>query len=291
MGDVIYGLFAPHGPDLLGVGKEPFASFQEEEKRTIVALKETGRRLLENRPDVILLISPHWNSTRGFQVNISEAPEMIYDYYGFPKEFYEVNRKSVGDPQLALHLVEEGRRLGNQAEATLEHGLDHGHWIPLYVMSEKWDIPVVPLSIASLTLEEHDLWGKTIASAITKSDRRVAVIAAGSILHRLDLMDPHAPNQPWPAGEQFLELATSTIVKHGAHLLRKIDKRLWQEVAPEGDLKPLFILNGILNGLNFRRSLLANERVFTYLSNTVIEFIHVKGAHRLSKKNSASNSG
>ena len=36
------------------------------------------------KPKAILMISAHWYSS-GLQVSSGEQPEMIYDFYGFPK--------------------------------------------------------------------------------------------------------------------------------------------------------------------------------------------------------------
>src|SRR3954465_11523030 len=46
---------------------------------------------LKNDFDVkaVLVVSAHW-CTKGTFVNVSPKQEQIYDYYGFPKEYYEV---------------------------------------------------------------------------------------------------------------------------------------------------------------------------------------------------------
>ena len=65
------------------------------------ALFELGQTL-KNKFDVkaALIVSAHW-CTRGTYVNISPEQEQIFDYYGFPKEYYEVFYKAHGAPAIA----------------------------------------------------------------------------------------------------------------------------------------------------------------------------------------------
>lgn len=44
---------------------------------------------LPQRPKAIVIISAHWQTSE-FSVTASERPELIYDYYGFPKHTYQL---------------------------------------------------------------------------------------------------------------------------------------------------------------------------------------------------------
>ena len=52
------------------------------------------------KPEVIISISAHWY-TKGTRIMNDEAPETIYDMYGFPKELYEVVYNPPGSPGVA----------------------------------------------------------------------------------------------------------------------------------------------------------------------------------------------
>src|SRR5262249_50199547 len=77
------------------------------------------------RPEAILCVSAHWE-TPGVRVTAARSPETIHDFYGFPRELFEVRYPAPGDPSLARRVA----RLARRPDAALdtERGLDHGCW-------------------------------------------------------------------------------------------------------------------------------------------------------------------
>lgn len=53
-----------------------------------------------SKPSAIILISAHWEEA---MPTITQAanPQLFYDYYGFPKEAYEIPYPAPGEPDLA----------------------------------------------------------------------------------------------------------------------------------------------------------------------------------------------
>jgi 4,5-DOPA dioxygenase extradiol len=84
-----------------------------------------------------------------FYVQVSPKPPCIQDYYGFPDELYQFKYEVENDLDFALKLVEESKKRNFHVEATLNWGLDHGAWVPLYFMFPERDIPVVPISTSA----------------------------------------------------------------------------------------------------------------------------------------------
>ncbi len=131
------------------------------------------------KPKKILMISAHW-VTSGTKVHVHEKPKTIYDFYGFPKELYEISYPAPGDLQLA-------NELKNIAHPDLDWGFDHGTWSALHHMYPDADIPVVQLSLnQSLSLKEHFVLAKELKKLRKEG---VMIIGSGNIVHNLRMFD------------------------------------------------------------------------------------------------------
>ena len=51
------------------------------------------------RPSSIIVISAHWEEEVP-TITYGAKPPLLYDYYGFPEESYEIKYPAPGDPQL-----------------------------------------------------------------------------------------------------------------------------------------------------------------------------------------------
>lgn len=128
-------------------------------------------------PKAFLVISAHWETTE-LEVTASAAPELIYDFYGFPEELYNVQYPAIGDS----HLAEKIAQLTG-AKMNLDRGLDHGSWIPLKLMHPSADIPVLQLSLPK-SLSPHGLFkiGENLSSLRHEG---VMIIGSGALTHNL----------------------------------------------------------------------------------------------------------
>ena len=52
-----------------------------------------------------VVISAHWCTGNTTYVNTSSIQKQIFDYYGFPKEYYEVFYKANGSPEVAKEIA------------------------------------------------------------------------------------------------------------------------------------------------------------------------------------------
>ena len=108
-----------------------------------------------HRPDLILVISAHWEE----QVPTSlggENPPLYYDYYGFPEAAYKVTYPAPGSPKDARRIKEMLQGQGLISTIDSERGFDHGVFIPLKMMYPLADIPCLQLSlIRGLDAKKH----------------------------------------------------------------------------------------------------------------------------------------
>jgi len=57
-----------------------------------------------HRPDAIVVISAHWEEKQATLLGAAN-PSMLYDYYGFPEEAYQINYPAPGAPELAQRVA------------------------------------------------------------------------------------------------------------------------------------------------------------------------------------------
>ena len=127
-----------------------------------------------------LVVSAHW-CTKGTFVNISPEQKQIYDYYGFPEEYYKVYYKAKGSPDIAR----EVKKIVPSVSETTDWGLDHGAWPMLMHLFPDANIPVFQLSIDYYAKPEyHYELGKQLKSLRNKG---VLIIGSGALIHNLQL--------------------------------------------------------------------------------------------------------
>src|ERR1700686_4707046 len=97
------------------------------------------------RPRSILMLSAHRGTAQPV-ASVAEQPETIHDFYGFPRELYEIQYRAPGAPELGKQAATLLTQAGIPSAIT-EHGLDHGAWVPLLLMFPDAGIPIAQLSI------------------------------------------------------------------------------------------------------------------------------------------------
>ncbi|MFH0975814.1 MAG: class III extradiol ring-cleavage dioxygenase [Spirochaetota bacterium] len=203
------------------------------------------------KPDAILIISAHWEESIATVLG-SQAPSMLYDYYGFPDEAYEIVYPAPGSPGLAKKIVELLKKDNVSARIDTKRGFDHGLYIPLKLMYPQADIPSLQLSlIKGLNPAMHIDLGKGLRELMHEN---ILIIGSGFSFHNLNAFSWDGTNTTDPANDEFqswlIELCTTSISQS------EREKRLieWQ-AAPfarychprEEHLMPLQVCQGIAN--------------------------------------------
>ena len=188
-------LFVGHGSPMNGIENSEFA--------------ETWRKIGEilPRPSAILCISAHWE-TDDARVTTSKHPETIYDFWGFPKELYEVKYPAPGSPELARSIIEMLPK--EQIISDPNRGFDHGCWVVLVRMIPKADIPVIQLSLdQSLSPQaQYDL----AAKLSPLRQKGVLIIGSGNIVHNLGIRKENGA-EPYDWAVEFYSQAKRLIEK------------------------------------------------------------------------------
>jgi 4,5-DOPA dioxygenase extradiol len=134
------------------------------------------------KPSAILVISAHWEEARP-TITGGANPPLLYDYYGFPEESYEIQYPAPGEPSLARRISDLLADDGIEAVLDEQRGFDHGVFVPLKIMVPDATIPCVQLSLVrGLRPDVHIRIGKALAPLV---DGDILVLGSGFSFHNL----------------------------------------------------------------------------------------------------------
>lgn len=144
------------------------------------------------KPASILIVSAHWEEAP-LAIGAVRTVPLYYDFYGFPRRYYEVRYPAPGAPELAAKV----RRLIPGTVDLPDRGLDHGAYVPLAEMYPGADIPVLQISMPTLDPVRLLDLGRRLASL---RDEGVLVIGSGFFTHNLRAIDLSGGFQQVPPG-------------------------------------------------------------------------------------------
>lgn len=153
-----------------------------EENQFVAGFREISKQI--PKPNAILCISAHW-FTEGTFVTAMEMPKTLHDFYGFPKELFEVQYPAPGNPALA----KESAELLAPVLVEEDHswGLDHGAWSVIKHLYPEADIPVIQLSIDYTKPPQYHF---DLAKKLNKlREKGILIIGSGNIVHNLRMID------------------------------------------------------------------------------------------------------
>ncbi|KAI0403107.1 Extradiol ring-cleavage dioxygenase, class III enzyme, subunit B [Xylaria palmicola] len=172
-------------------------------------LQRIGQEITQKvKPKAIVVFSAHWEAgPRDIQVNTAVTSDLIYDYYGFPPEYYKVQYPNKGSPELASKIIGLLRDAGIEAEG-VKRGLDHGVYVGFSVAfhpeKNPLNIPIVQVSqYNSPDVDQHYRLGQAVAAL---RDENIVIVGAGMSVHNLrDLRFTFNSPRPLPYVVSFDE--------------------------------------------------------------------------------------
>ncbi|KAI4944401.1 hypothetical protein J4E86_009459 [Alternaria arbusti] len=137
-------------------------------------------------PKAIVLVTAHW-STSKVTVSSGSKHELLYDYYGFPPESYEIKHDAPGSPEVAEQVAQALKDAGIECEKDDKRPWDHGVFVPMKLIDPTAAIPIIQLSVlSSESPTQSYAIGRALSSLRTQN---IAIIGSGfATFHNLRLM-------------------------------------------------------------------------------------------------------
>ena len=184
-------------------------------------LRELGIKFSLQNYKGIICISAHYQ-TDGLYFDESAHPKTIYDFYGFPKNLYELIYSAPGDPLLA-------QRLSNElnGKTSTNWGFDHGAWNVLWHLFPEANIPVVMMSLDyRLTFAEHFKLGERLKKY---REEEYIILSSGNIVHSFKGIDFSNTNPPLKPALNFNRYVQDKIVNKNFNDLIYFEKDILED--------------------------------------------------------------
>ncbi|MBI2970046.1 MAG: 3,4-dihydroxyphenylacetate 2,3-dioxygenase, partial [Gammaproteobacteria bacterium] len=181
--------------------------------------REISRRARERGADTLVVFDVHWLVNSGYHINCCKHFKGVYSSNELPHFIKNMEYEYDGDPALGELIAEcaNARGIGTRAHQVESLGLEYGTLVPCRYMNADRHFKVVSIAAwcAWHRLQDSRVLGEAVREAVEKSDRKVAVLASGSLSHRF--------NDNTSAEEKIFEISNE--------FFRQVDLRvleLWQ---------------------------------------------------------------
>ena len=193
------------------------------------------------RPRGILAISAHWLTEQPTIGTTTRLP-LIYDFYGFPRNLYEVKYPANPAKFLAERLQDVSTLTKYSHQET--RGWDHGVWTPLVHMYPKADVTILQISIPTFSSKELFELGRQMQSL---RDEGILIVASGQATHNLQEFRPDKGNEPSPWAKAFDDWLAETLVAQNVENLiehETLSPDFWKNHPTNEHFLPLLIAAG-----------------------------------------------
>lgn len=218
MGQLVLAAKVTHVPSLM-LSERPGSPLRAAREPAVASLRELGRRAKERGVTSFVVFDTHWLSNFGYHINANARHRGAFTSHEAPQMIQDLRYDLPGDTSLAEAIA--GRAADADLNVTAHQvtslGLEYGTIVPMHYMNPDGFAKVVSVASPLFTsFEESRILGEATRRAIDESDERVAILASGSLSHRL-----------WPNTKLGPEAWTSV----ASEFNRQVDLRvleLWQ---------------------------------------------------------------
>lgn len=216
MGEIVFAAKVSHVPSI-------YLGETEGHEHIHPSLREGLRRLgqgaREAGVETFIVFDSHWINTIGYHVNAKARHRGVFTSHEIPHFIHELAYDYEGDPELAADVTKAALAAGldTRAHDYPNLGLEYATLLPMRYMNPASDIRVVPIGQnVNASWQENRRFGEAVRRAIASGERRVGLVASGSLSHQF-----------WPnalAQDHLLEVSSAFNRQTDEHVLS-----LWRQ--------------------------------------------------------------
>lgn len=187
MGQLVLAAKVTHVPSLM-LSERPDSPLRAAREPAVRSLRELGRRARERGVTSFVVFDTHWLSNFGYHINANERHCGAFTSHEAPQMIQDLHYDLPGDTGLAKAIASRAldADLNVTAHEVASLGLEYGTIVPMHYMNPDGFAKVVSVASPLFTsFEESRILGEATRRAIDASGERVAILASGSLSHRL----------------------------------------------------------------------------------------------------------
>jgi 3,4-dihydroxyphenylacetate 2,3-dioxygenase len=196
MGELVFAAKVTHVPTMIMSEQEgPLKGCRQQ---AIDGHREIGRRMRAAGVDTVVVADVHWLVNSGYHINAKPRFKGIYASNEFPQFIDHLEYDVPGNPELGNLIAKIATAKGSY---TLSHQvealhLEYGTLVPMHFMNPDGDLKVVSVAgWCTSHSQQSSRWvGEAIREAAEASNSRVALLASGSLSHKMWPTEIYAEN-------------------------------------------------------------------------------------------------
>jgi 3,4-dihydroxyphenylacetate 2,3-dioxygenase len=186
MSKLVLAAKVTHVPSLLISERE--GPLKGRRDAAIASLREIGKRARDRGADTFMVFDTHWISNFGFHLNANARHQGLYTSHEAPHMIQNLQYDYRGNPDLADLIADEAQKhdLDVIAHKVPTLPLEYGTIVPMRYMNSDGALRVVSAAAPIFaSVDDNRRFGEAVRRAIDRSDAKVAVLASGSLSHKL----------------------------------------------------------------------------------------------------------
>lgn len=187
MGEIVFAAKVTHVPTMYVSERDgPLKGCRA---KAIDSHRRMGELVRAAGADTFVVFDTHWLVNSGYHVSANPVFKGLFTSHEFPHLIQDLQYEYRGNVELGAAIAEKATARGvpTRAYHLDSLGLQYGTLVPMRYQNADSALAVVSVAAwcVKAGLEESRVFGEAVAQAVAESDSKVALLASGSLSHRL----------------------------------------------------------------------------------------------------------